>query len=788
MIRIAERPVEPKVSVSRPLRRRLFGVLTAMKLSDVSRIIGLIMLSGLLSACSVLTPLPKATSLDDRLGAIPTAGLKLAGKVTIHWDDHQVPFVEAERDEDLPVAIGLVHAHLRLGQMELLRRISQGRIAEMGGPLAADIDEGLRILNFGAAAAGIEASLPPETLAWLAGYVRGVNHYQQNVARLPHEYRVLGMAREPWTIRDVLTFGRLSGTDVNWLVYSGLLKLRDRQDWPQIWARLVKEGTSSVPSFDGDAGQTAFNTLLAGVSKSGSNSIALAPKRTSTGAAIMANDPHLGITVPNIWLIMGVHSPSYHVVGLSVPGLPIFAIGRNPWISWGGTNMRAASSDLVNIDDLPASEITERKEKIKVRWWRDREITVRETRWGPVLSDAPLLKRENGPQFALRWAGHRVSDEVSAMMAVSKARNFKEFREAFRSFSVSGQNMLYADIEGNIGQVMAAQLPTRKNGTPPDILVSAAESDRTWQKLANVSTLPVSVNPDDGFLLSANNRPTKSGIPVGYFFSPDDRMIRMRELLAEKGKVGIADIKALQRDVYMSSSVALRDAFLIKLREIAPKEPAAQRVVSLMEEWDGQYTEDSRGAVAFEAFYAAFKSRFYTDLLGEEHGRTFAGVGRIKTLLIDDLERATPDQTADVMRDALTRAASGIEQFDSWGDMHRLTISHPMGFLPVIGDRYRFADYPVGGSSHSVMKTAHSTTDERHSTRFGSNARHISDLSDMDKNYFVLLGGQDGWFNSHNFLDQVQHWRAGDYVHVPMRLPAIRKNFRHKTVLTAPGG
>ncbi len=373
-----------------------------MSRSRLSRIAGLTVLAGLLSACLVLAPLPAETSGEDRLKAIPTAGLSLEGRVTIHWDEHQIPFIEAERDVDLPVAIGLVHAHLRLGQMELLRRISQGRIAEMGGPLAADIDERLRILNFGAAAAEIEAALPPESRAWLEGYVRGVNHYQQNVKALPQEYRVLGLEREPWTVRDVLTFGRLSGTDVNWLVYGGLLKLRDRQDWPALWTRLVKEGISSVPSFDGDRGQAAFNALLAGVSKSGSNSLAIAPSHTSTGSAIMANDPHLGITAPNIWLIMGVHSPSYHVVGLSVPGLPIFAIGRNPNISWGGTNMRAASSDLVDISKVPVGDIATRQEKIKVRWWFDRKISVRETRWGPVLSDAPLLKREDGPQFALR--------------------------------------------------------------------------------------------------------------------------------------------------------------------------------------------------------------------------------------------------------------------------------------------------------------------------------------------------------------------------------------------------
>jgi penicillin G amidase len=754
-----------------------------MSRSRLSRFAGLTVLAGLLSACSVLSPLPADTSSEDRLQAVPTDGLSLEGKVTIHWDEHQVPFIEAERDADLPVAIGLVHAHLRLGQMELLRRISQGRIAEMGGPLAADIDEALRILNFGAAAAEIEAALPPDSRAWLEGYVRGVNHYQQNVEKLPQEYRVLGLAREPWTVRDVLTFGRLSGTDVNWLVYRGLLNLRDRADWPQLWARLVKEGTSSVPSFDADEGQAAFNALLAAVSKSGSNSLAIAPSRSSTGAAIMANDPHLGITVPNIWLIMGVHSPSYHVVGLSVPGLPIFAIGRNPHISWGGTNMRAASSDLVDISAVPGSDITIRQEKIRVRWWLDRNVSVRETRWGPVLSDAPLLKRAGGPQFALRWAGHQVSDEVGAMMKVSQATNFQEFRAAFDTFAVSGQNMLYADVAGNIGQVSAVKLPTRPNNSPPDVLVSPAQSDAAWAKMTDVSSLPVTFNPADGFLLSANNRPAPADIPLGYFFSPDDRMIRMREIVTGKNRLDIADIKALQRDVYMTSSVKLRDALVPLLQKLVTTDAGEREIVTLMKDWDGHYRSESRGALAFELFYAAFKKRFAVIVVGERDAGTYAGIGRIKSLLIADIEQAGPEEVAGALQPALADAASAIKPFATWGDMHRLAISHPMGFLPVIGGRYRFADYPVGGSSHSIMKTAHSTTDERHNTRFGSNARHISDMSDMDRNYFVLLGGQDGWFKSANFLDQVPYWLSGKYVQVPMRLDVVRQAFTRKTVI-----
>ena len=164
------------------------------------------------------------------------------------------------------------------------------------------------------------------------------------------------------------------------------------------------------------------------------------------------------------------------------------------------------------------------------------------------------------------------------MMKVARAKNFAEFRDAFQTFAVSGQNMLYADVDGNIGQVSAVKLPNRPNVIPEDIVVTPEQSDATWSEMADVSSLPASYNPADGFLLSANNRPAPAGRALGYFFSPYDRMVRMREILTEKGTVSVQDIKGLQRDVYMTSSVALRDAFVPLLEKLDPASSAEREV------------------------------------------------------------------------------------------------------------------------------------------------------------------------------------------------------------------
>ena len=146
-----------------------------------------------------------------------------------------------------------------------------------------------------------------------------------------------------------------------------------------------------------------------------------------SGAALIASDPHLGLLLPNTWLLVGMKSPSFHMVGMMVPGLPFMALGRNPDIAWGGTNLRSANSDLFDISGLPASDITVRREPLAVRWWFDRELQIRETRFGPVISDAPMLPMPDGEMLALRWIGHDASDELTAMLRMNRARNWEEF-------------------------------------------------------------------------------------------------------------------------------------------------------------------------------------------------------------------------------------------------------------------------------------------------------------------------------------------------------------------------
>ena len=744
------------------------------------------MISLLLLAYAAVKPFPRPTTLEQRLAAFPRDGLPLADEVSIYWNEHQVPFIDCRADADLPRALGLVHAHLRLSQLELLRRIARGRVAEMGGQMFAPVDRAIRTLELDRAVPEIARSLPSDTREWLDGYVQGINAYLLGVEDLPFEYGVSGVGRTPWTIEDVLSIGRLIAIDVNWLDWFPMLKLRDHPDWKKLWSRLVAHGDTSLPSFRVGRKYRVLNRILAYFTRTGSNSFTVAGRRSDTGAPLIANDPHVGLMLPNLWLLLGYQAPSDHAVGLMFPGLPLIALGRNQRIAWGGTNMHAASSDLYSVSGLDPSQVRAREERVTVRGWFDRRYTMRDSDLGPIISDVPILGARKGEDFALRWIGHEPSDEFTALLRVSRARSWDDFRTAFDRYAVSGMNVLYADVDGNIGQVLAVRLPVRKNARPSDLILDGSDAAWAWDGYLETADLPYSYNPPEGFLVSANNRPVEHDVPISFFFSTNDRIHRISELLDLHSKISIEDLKRIQTDVRMPSAVELRDVLVATLDECGlntPDDHDTRELIMLLRSWNGAYRVASKGALAFELFVHHLSKQYYGPTFGAIKTATYASVGRIKPLLEEDLSLEPPDVVRQRLTEALSSAAHGLKKFENWGAMHRYGLSHPMNALPLLGRRYRFLDHPAPGSSDTVFKTAHGSTDRRHRVGYGASARHISDLSDLDNNWFVLFGGQDGWFNSSTFMDQVPLWLEGAYFQMPMRLETVQRTFAHKTVL-----
>jgi len=750
---------EPSDESPRPRRRRRL-----LRLGAVGALVAIA--GATIMSCVALPPAPGTIDGVERLDALDHDWPGLGGEVTISWDERLIPSITAESDADAAYAIGLVHAHLRLSQMELFRKVSQGRLAEMAGALAAGIDEGIRALDLDRATPEMAANLPPETRLWIERYVAGVNDYRATVRRRPADAVTLGLTLdEPWTVEDVLTFGRLASVDVHWGRWVSLLGLRDEPGYADFIARLWGFGDAGVPSF-GPEERTDLS-ILTDLGRTGSNAVVVSKDRSATGSALMATDPHLGIPVPNLWVAIGYRTPERSAVGLTIPSLPFVLVGRNEAIGWSGTNMQASSSVLYRLED-GWEPVSVREEAIGVRFWFDRTATIRESALGPVLTDASLLAGRLGDgDIAFAWRGHLPSDEASAFLRASRAQDWEAFREAFRTYAVSGQNMLYADREGAIGQIMAIEAMPAAAAASRVAPVSASDEAFAWTPGVASPSLPAAFNPEAGFLVSANNVPVRTSDPLVPQGNSNDRVERLNELLRSSDAVTLDDLAALQLDVHSIASHRTAGAIAARL-EGAGLSADARALVGAIGAWDGRYDADSTGAVAYQRALGKLIDRLYGERYGERIRGTIRSGPYVHDFVRVDLDAAPVETVAA----AVEAAAPGWSREQRWGDLHRLRLRHPIGNAPVLGRWFRFGDHAYAGSTTTVMKAAHGAGEGVHGTRFGANARLLMDLGGLDDNRVVLMGGQDGWLGSDRLVDQIPEWLAGRTVPLPLSAEA----------------
>lgn len=686
----------------------------------------------LLSGCYLNPPKPGTFSLEERLEAFPKNPAFL-DSVSIHWDKYAIPYIEAKNDLDVPYAMGLIHAHLRLSQLEIFRRVIFGEFGETASYFGFLVDEGIRTLNPTKAIDEIEKSLPKVTKDWILRYVEGINHYKFNL-KLPSDDLAFMNLEDTrvWEVRDVIAITRLAAADVNWFSFISYLKNRDDEGFKKAWDRVLKWGDQAIPSF-----QNPFEEI----SKGGSNSVVVR-------GGLIANDPHVGFALPNLWMILAYKSPSNNALGFMLPGLPVILLGRNQHIAWGGTNMIGVSTTLYDATGL---ETKEREENFKVRFWFDKKKKIRETNFGPLISD--VFGDESKP-VAVRWRGHEVSDEITAFLKVNRAKNFDEFKKAFSTYAVSGQNFLYTDTKGNIGQVVAIETSKEMAEAARYPIVEP----KIWGKRYNATTLPSSFNPKEGYLISANNNPVKLSHSLTILANSNDRVSQFQKLL--NGEKTVKSLSHYQLDTFAESYKKLSDRFL----ELLSDEHFNLKYE--LKNWDGRYEIDRSSALNILTFHVAKEQ--LTTKYGENGGEFLIRSRALPEILY---EESFKDGFESIVNRVAKKALKDFQANPTWGDLHRLKVQHWIGNIPVLGAGYVFDEFPVAGSDSTIFKTSASLSNNVHTVRFGANSRHISDLRDPNENYFILMGGQDGFIGSAQYIDQVPLWREGKLLKVSLNPP-----------------
>ncbi|MCB2108752.1 MAG: penicillin acylase family protein [Rhodobacteraceae bacterium] len=743
-------------------------------------------------------------SLPKTEGQIMADGL--SAPVTITRDDRGIPWIDAQSEADAYFALGFVHAQDRLFQMEMMRRTGQGRLSELVGPMGLRTDRFMRTLGLYRLAEQSAATLDPATKVAVDAYTSGINAFLESSGPLPLEFQIMWFSPEPWQAADSIVWQKLMGLQLsgNWneeLLRVQLIESLGSEKASRLFPDTETRGPVTIAAAARVEPERA-KTLLAEVMDIAkptlaSNIWALSPNRTATRGAILANDPHLNFSSPNLWYIATVSYPGVTLTGATVPGVPFHLLGQNGNMAWGFTTTHGDTQDLFveqvvggtsymsPIGPLPFET---HEETINVRFGAPETIAVLATRHGPVVSDlvdTSARKAAGGTDTVLALAATLlIPDDRSAdaIYAMARAKNAQDFRAAAARFHSPQQNVMFADSRGNIGYVAAGRLPIRAsescNGIVP---TSGVDGTCDWLGWVPFEELPQALNPKTGVLINANNRivgPEYSHLIATEWPEPY-RAQRIEDTIADRAGITLAQIANLQFD---DVSLMARELVPLLIDNLDTKDERGLALAEILRIWDGSTGRERVEPLIFTVWIERLKAKLIADELGPLYGDFFGDrPALIHEILSKDsvwCDDTTTSQT-ESCRSAVTAAWTETLQWIEtrlgpdptawrWGDVHIARFRHPIfGFVPGLRSFGSF-EIATGGDNATVNRgsSARTTSDPPLSHRHGPGIRAIYDLADPAKSQFTLAGGQSAHPLSPHFDDLLVGWRDGDYFRV----------------------
>jgi penicillin amidase len=765
----------------------------------------------------------------------------LSQAVTVDRDEWGVPHIRANSPEDLVEAQGYVAAQDRLWQMDVLRRMGAGELSEIFGQAALPTDEEFRRLGLRQAAERDAANLSGDDRMVLEAYARGVNRFiESHPHSLPIEFFLLRYKPRPWTpIDSMVILGYMYQTlttvwprEINREIVSvrvdadrvAEMYAEDSPDdrvvvgaEPQTNAKPTiapasrgklpgAASRSSVPETaaeDPDSGISGMWEKAQGILASfaeesretlGSNNWVVDGTHTASRKPLLANDTHLDLAMPSIWTIVHLTAPGWNVKGFALPGEPMVLIGHNDRIAWGFSNNGADVQDLyqerfndarqylVNGKFVDAEV---RSERIKVRGKPDVLIDVISTRHGPIV------RSEAGQMYALKWTALQPGALSHSYEWMGRAKNWQEFREALRDVSGPAQNVVYADVDGNIGYILAAWIPIRKSGRG-EVPVFGDTDEYEWTGYIPFDDLPQAFNPPGGIIVTANARV----VGRGYKYYITDRWEspyrteRIYDLLKDRKDLQPSDMNAIQNDILAINDKTLADAFVHAAENAKPSDPRTAEIITRLAKWDGRATADSVETSFVEVARDALVRNLLEPYLSAEtdlyQWRGSVLVDRIlrerpaKWLpsdyhSYDDLLIASGDQAT-----ALLEASTHSKEISTWqiGKINRLTMNHPLGQSGFLHRFLSIGPLDQSGSAYAPKAMTHT---------HGPVMRFVADLSNWDKSLMEISSGESGEFGSEHYKDQFPEWFAGRGIISPFSEAAEEKVRVHRLTLTPAG-
>jgi penicillin amidase len=768
-------------------------------------------------------------------GNLKVNGLSAAVKVT--RDGHGVPAIEAASLEDLFLAQGYVTAQDRLWQMDIMRRFAAGELSEILGEDTLKIDREQRILGLRAAARKGFETASPRDRAYFEAYARGVNAFiESRGSNLPIEFRILKYRPKPWQPEDSIVIANQMVKDLNYYSFEDTLArekilaklgpeltadLYVNRSWhdrpPTVMREALNDqenrGDSDDDDDDDDSGPDTSVTQQRNTvgeiwahrtpeAVNGSNDWVVSGTHTVTGKPLLSNDMHLGHQMPNLWYEAHLKCSNLDVAGVTLPGMPYVIVGHNQRIAWGFTNVGPTVADafIENFNTQGAYQTPQgwqqpehRAEVIHIKGKADVIVDVKITRHGPIVSD--ILPGETR-QVALRWT---LYDGLQMpFFDVDTAQNWEEFRKAFSQLDAPGQNVVYADVDGNIGYQTTGRVPIRAAGDG-SLPVSGADNAHEWTSYIPFGKLPSIYNPPSGVIATANGRIAPDGYPnsISAEWEAPWRTERIYHVLESGRKFAAADMLALENDIHSENDLFAAERFVYAVDHVSKSSARAKQAADLMRNWDGRMLASSAAPTLAVRSAQELTRLLLEPRLGpapedpKQQGeslswKTYHWEMRtvwLQNVLLHQPKRWLPEKypNYDELLTAAVEAAvnnpAAPQDLASWhwGSVNAVEIDHPvLGKIPLVRRWAAPGVKEQSGSSYTVKAvTAH----------HGPSERFTANLADLDQSTLNIVTGQGGNFLSPYYMDQWKAWYEGSTFTLPFTSQAVEATGAHRLVL-----
>ena len=763
---------------------------------------------------TLLLPLPFGKLLSPQIGIWQNAESvnqnfsenltfpQLKGTANVYFDERLVPHIFAEHDNDAYFIQGYLHAKFRLWQMEFQTHAAAGRLSELVGKKAIEFDRDKRRLGmvFGAENSLKEVEKDSIILSACNNYTAGINAYIESLteSRLPLEYKLLGYYPEKWTNLKTALFLKYMSLDLaggeNDFELTNAKSVFSRADFDKIYPVIMDSLDPIIPKgtvFPKPAMQLKIPPTADSLyfdkkdsttieeqkpdAANGSNNWAVSGKKTKTGYPILCNDPHLGLNLPSLWYEMQISTPTYNAYGATFPGAPAIIIGFNDYCAFGFTNAMRDVRDYYEIKFRDTSrkeywfndqwqKTTFRIEQIGVKGSPVYLDTVAYTSIGPVMYDRSFNgSRSTGDKYyAVRWTAHDPSNELKMFTLLDKAKDYDDYLEAIKYLHTPGQNCLVACKNGDIAIWDQGEFPAKwkRQG---DFVMPGTDSNYLWQGVIPQQENPHELNPERGFVSSANQLPADSSYPYylgGHY--PPYRAWEINKRLTVMNNITAQDMMALQTDTYnVFGEMAL--PVIVKNMNVTNLTNDERQYYEILKNWNLRNDANSKGATLFVLTWDSLENRVWMDeflktnlqLLMPYESTLLDNILKDSSFkFLDDINTPQKETLRDDVTAAFKKAAFTAKNAEAngrleWAKYKETKVLH-LARLEALSR----LDLPIGGGTNTINAA---------NSQHGPSWRMIVSLTPQTEAYGVYPGGQSGNPGSKHYDDFVDTWAQGKY-------------------------